>query len=164
MNRSNLILLIVAMILAVILHYPIQPKEEQQILTSIDPKRVDNIYIVRTPLPDIHLKKQQQQWYLQSQLADQTLVSKILGLLQSRSFQQFSSVGKSLEEYGLEQTQTRIRFNNTDLVFGKEEPLHSHRYVLYNQQIHLINNYYYYLLRSDISHFIDEKEQAKHSG
>lgn len=156
MGKTNTILLLLVLIQGLLLLYEPAVHNGQQPLTELDTTQIDHIYIVRKPLGDVHLQKTQQQWRLVSdnaRLANAQMIEKILGLLRSQSYQHFSSQDKDLSLFGLAHPQTTIRFNNTEIAFGAEEPLHSHRYILLDQQIHLINNYYYFLLRGDLSQF-----------
>jgi len=167
MNKINSILLFLVIVLALLVFYAPSstPKNKVQILTRLSKDQIQQIHIMRKSLPEIQLKKIQGDWQListQNQPANPEMISKILDLLTTRSYQHFSSVNKKLNRYGLEQADTIIRFNEMEISFGNEEPLHGHRYILFKQQIHLINNYYYYLLRSPITKLIHEKETAQH--
>ena len=154
------------------LWYEPQPSVSTQKLSALKAEQITTIDIIREPLIAIHLRKNETGWKIaseplpgesptnspvDSQAVNPKMLQRILGLLSSQSYQRFSSQGQDLNAYGLEQSQTQIRFNELEIIFGKEEPIHSRRYVLIGQEIHLINNFIYYLLRSDIKQFIDEK-------
>jgi len=61
----------------------------------------------------------------------------------------------NLEEFGLDPANTRLYLNDQEFQFGTTEPLSKHRYVQYQQTIHLIGDQITPLLRANAASFLD---------
>jgi hypothetical protein len=69
---------------------------------------------------------------------------------------EYSSEGKTLSEFGLDNSAIRVRFNGVEYALGKLNPINHYRYVLLDQRILLVNEVVYELLGRGIAGFIEE--------
>ncbi|HCC82032.1 MAG TPA: hypothetical protein DEQ25_12450, partial [Methylophaga sp.] len=90
--------------------------------------------------------------------ANQTRINLLLSLLQQPAHQQIPVTQTTdLAEFGLQQPELSLVFNEYHFAFGDTEPLSGYRYILHNQQIYLINDDISPLLGASASSFVDNR-------
>ncbi len=143
--RLNLILLLVASLLALLVWYA-QPRPPLP-LTEIDPNSVSRIEISDLAGRHILLQKQNGVWRTPEGSARQERIEQLLGICGTTSLEHFPATG-GLARYGLDPAAIRLTLNDEQLDFGATDPIHGWRYVLYRQRIHLIADGFYHHLNA----------------
>lgn len=161
-NLLNLILLgIVAVLVLVVVYEPGVEKKTRPPLTTIDKKTINKITIQRTGQATVTLEKQADNWVMQAPfhiLANKIKAETLLALVEQESFAQYPLKDLDVKTYGLDIPRASIIFNDAEQFdFGGTEPLNKRRYVRYNNQLYVINDYFYYQLMSPVTVFVDHK-------
>jgi len=161
-NLLNLILLgIVAVLVLVVVYEPGVEKKTQPPLTSIVKATINKVTIERTGQPSVTLEKQGDDWVMQTPfqiLANKIKVETLLALVEQESFAQYPLKDLDVKSYGLDIPRASIIFNDKERFdFGGTEPLNKRRYIRYNDNLHVINDYFYYQLMSPVTVFVDHK-------
>jgi len=112
-------------------------------VTSLSPATVTRIGIERDGQVAVVLERVDARWLLTAPLvlpADDFRVQALLGLLSARSHSGFRAAGNDLGEFGLAPPLARLRFDDVTLGVGNVEPLSGQRYVLSDDQVHVIED------------------------
>ena len=113
-------------------------------VTPLDGRQVRHILLTRGETPVVELQRGDAGWRLVSprrEIADDKVVTELLGLLSARSFRQLPATHDAAR-YGLRPPAAIVRFDDTELAFGAVEPVNHKRYVLGGGRIHLIHDRY----------------------
>jgi hypothetical protein len=124
----------------------------RNILTDTQPGKINRISIKHNKRV-IALKKDKGGWRMIEPINISTnsfRVDSILKLLKTASHGQYVIDDLDLEKYGLDQPATSIKFDDIEISFGITNPVSNYRYVKTNEKIHLIDDFYYPLLSSQI--------------
>jgi len=165
-NRLNLFLLIIILVLAALNFLP--SETDYRPLTSIAPDTIQSITISsrqrqlafrrqesnRNSNQDSH---QHSQWLSAAspgKAIDTETISKLLGILKTHSFRQFEKTEGNLAMFGLNTPQYQLTLDNLAILFGTSDPLQQHRYVLLNDKIHLISDLYLQFFLADEAFFL----------
>lgn len=155
------LLLLVAVIGLGIFFYT-RPEETAQIPQSISPMNTAAVQQIRVERPGkatIKLNKLGGDWKLTAPLeadADDGRVGSMLLLPQSGSDSSFKATNQNLEKFGLEPPQLTLHFDDRKFVIGDENPLNEEqRYVLYNNEVHLINGRLYQRLNAPMTYYVN---------
>ena len=100
---------------------------------------------------DIVIDKLNQKWHLAKPVvisANQFRIKTLLNLLSTISHAQYKVDDLDLKKYGFDEADTYISFNDTKIVFGIINPINNLRYVMMNNELHLIDDHHYPLLSS----------------
>jgi hypothetical protein len=156
---TNLLLLVVAVLL-VWLMTESKVADSAYITDKVQAAQVNQITIVRLEQQSIHLQRDQQ-WQLSQPVnvrANQTRINLLLSLLQQPVHQQIPVTQTTdLAEFGLQQPELSLVFNEYQFAFGDTEPLSGYRYILHNEQIYLVNDDISPLLGASASSFVDNR-------
>jgi len=170
--RSNLYLIVINLTLLIILLIGNVKTNNIISLTQFNPQLVTALTIHREDKNSLELVKQNQQWKLQQKNdvfidADNELVNSLLKLLNTPVHHSLQLTNQQWQKLSLQEpedipatakdSQSYIDINikttnksvNTRIIFGQEESLSLLRYIRIEQQVFLINSYYYYLLFRD---------------
>ncbi|MBE0438670.1 MAG: DUF4340 domain-containing protein [Gammaproteobacteria bacterium] len=130
-------------------------------LTSIARESISRITITRPNNDTILLTKQDNGWQLIQPLtakANDTRIQLILSLLSTASFAQLTPKDDTeLSRFELNDASPSVRLNDQLFQFGATETLSKHRYILYRDTIHLIDDHVTPLLNASASSFIDNR-------
>ena len=133
---------------------------EKNVLTSIPADDIKAIEI-RSGDKLINFLKLNEQWVFSNDSSvaiDQNKIQTMLKLLNTESFRQFENNTDNFKAFELINSKKHIRFNQTKVTFGTIDPVEQHRYVLTQDNIHLINDYYYQFLLADKNFFTAESQ------
>ncbi len=157
-NIINLGLLAVAALLASLVIW--EPGQQQETINKLSPLHnndINRIHIQRDALQDIQLEKQDGRWNMLTPYplsADINRIKALLALVNTRSYTKFTVEGRKLANYGLEPIQAQVSFNDSLFQFGKLENISKRRYVLLDEEIHLITDLFYHQLRTSAAQFV----------
>ena len=82
----------------------------------------------------------------------------MLDLLQTHSFRQFENTLQNRQAFGLDKRAYQISFNDLAIAFGSTDPVEQLRYVMVNNEIHLVNDQYYPFILADENIFIAQEK------
>lgn len=156
-NLLNLFMLLMLIALAVTAWFVYRDKSAITRLSSLEIAQVNNIVIPREH-DDIVLSKNGSTWRMEKPyalMAHDFRVQTLLGLLQTQVTQSYNSSELDLEQLGLNPPRASIRFNNTEIKFGKSNPVNNKRYILSDDQIYLIEDKLYPLVSAEAASLVN---------
>ncbi|MCW8830291.1 MAG: DUF4340 domain-containing protein [Gammaproteobacteria bacterium] len=149
---TNFLLLLLAVSLGLFLFTDDINQNGIRPLSSIEADSINHINIQHNQR-EIVLQKTGAEWQLTEPVnisANQFRIKTLLNLLGTDSHAQYNTDQLELNKYGLDEARTSIHFNQARFIFGIVNPMNNLRYVMYNQQLHLIDDHVYPLLSSQI--------------
>ena len=166
MNSRTLTNIILLLVLLSFIGFYVNNKNktaEVQRLTSLSLNEITDIHIPRDDNSSIVLQKEtlpngEALWNMIKPLsikAHQFRVNTLLSLSQSPIDESFDIGKLNLQHYALDKPRARIIFNNTEITFGKTNPLNNKRYLNSENKLVLINDETYPLVSSQAATFID---------
>jgi len=130
-----------------------------QKLSHLDIEEITRIKIRRSKDQDIiFLKENDGLWYMKkpySLKAHQFRITTLLSLTQTPVEKNYDASALDLSQYALDKPLAHIIFNNTEILFGKSNPLNNKRYFLAENKMALINDQIYPLASAQPSSFVD---------
>ena len=129
-------------------------------LTKLAPKDINKIVIEQPQQPNIILKRNKNGWEMLEPLhipANDILIDNLLSITTSNSHSRYSVSKVELDQFNLNTPDLKISFNDTTLAFGTTEPLGGSRYVLTNNEVHLITDRYTHLIRGKMTALVSPK-------
>ncbi len=160
-NRSlvNIAMVIILTIFIVIFYNKQNTSENFKHLTSLSTEEITNIKISRPDGKDIlFIKEPDNTWYMAKPYflkAHQFRVNTLLSLSQARVTKTYDIQSLDLSQYALDKPRASITFNNTEVRFGKNNPLNAMRYFLAEGKMTLLTDQVYPLVSAQASSFID---------
>lgn len=159
---TNLLLLLAVGVLTTvfILSDKQESKVELALLSDIDIATIKNISIHQNDKEDIVFNLQEQGWFITSPvkaLANMSRIDGMLHILKSRSFARIDAKDNRLKVYQLDPAILSLRMNSHELFFGTTEPLSDRRYVMFDNIIHLVNDYLFHQLRQSPMFFVSNR-------
>jgi len=161
-NSRNLlnIGMVVFLTIFIIIFYNIQNTPENiQKLSHLDIEEITRIKIHRSEEQDIiFLKEKNGLWHMKkpySLKAHQFRIATLLSLTQTPVEKSYNISSLDLSQYALDKPLAHIIFNDTEILFGKTNPLNNKRYFLAENKMALINDQIYPLASAQPSSFID---------
>jgi len=156
----NLVLFLAAIALGLLyLRQPDEPAATPEAISDINADAVISIRIERPDSETIELAKTDGDWRLVAPLAtdaEDGRVGSILLLPLSGSQSRFSATDERLDKFGLEPAQLTLYFDEEKFVVGDVNPLdEEQRYVLYNDEIHLIDGRLYQRLNAPLTYYVN---------
>ncbi len=164
MIRNSRSLLNVGMIifLAVfisVFYYSQNTEESIPRLSTLTLNEITNIRISRTDGNDIlFIKESDDIWYMIKPYylkAHQFRIKTLLSLTQATVTKKYDIKTLDLSQYALDKPRAQITFNNTEIRFGKTNPLNNMRYFLAEGKMTLLSDQVYPLVSAQASSFID---------
>ncbi len=129
-------------------------------LSTIDHNDIVQIKISRKDKEDFAFNKQGETWYMDSPQhfrANNSRINAMLRMLSVKSYSQLNSAEVDLETIGLADPAIVMKLNDHEFKFGKTEAIDLHRYILYNGEIHLTNDFLYHQLMTSAAFFADPR-------
>ena len=158
----NLVLFFVVLICSWFIYLQIE-KDQRGADTAYSEKVGDLMRSISIKLPDepeIVMQADGANWIMTKPVqakASTKALQQLTTILSEPIQAEYSSVGKVLSEFGLEDTAIRVRFNDVEYALGKLNPVNHYRYVLLDERILLVNEVVYELLSRGINGFIEEQ-------
>lgn len=168
MNSRTLTNIVLLLVLVAFIGFYINTKNKTnpvQRLTDLSINKIDTIRIPRDNNADIILQKTtspggKAEWNMlkpYSIKAHQFRVNTLLGLTQTPIEESYDSSTLNLQHYALDKPRARIIFNNTEISFGKSNPLNNKRYLKSANKLVLVNDQTYPLVSAQAATFVDLK-------
>ena len=160
--RLNLILLAIIAALATFLisTEEKQDSEKKIFISDIAAADIKHISLKRHGKDDINFVKQQHNWMMTSPYfvrASKYRITAMLKLLHEQSFAQFSRKELQLERFKLKPAAVLLHLDDQKFAFGGNNQIDKHRYVIYRDTVHLINDDLYPQLTQTAEFFISTK-------
>ncbi len=155
----NLFLLLVLAVFIFLLINKEQQLPESYKLTSLSLNDIHTIKIPRADGQPILLEKNNI-WIMKSPYqirAHQFRINTLLNISQLSSETQYDASQLKLSEYGLQPARASIVFNDTEIHFGKSNPVNGKRYLLNDNNLFLILDDTYPLVSAHATSLIDLK-------
>lgn len=162
----NFVLLLMVLGLAGLVWWQLQQQEQQAQSARLLPltfAEVNSILVERNlegVASKLELKREGEQWYLAQPVvaeANAIKLRQLVTLLDEKVEASYNRANKDLNTYGLASRELSVSFNGHQLVFGDTNPVSNHRYILNGEQIQLVNETIYSLLKEDWVNFISLK-------
>lgn len=153
---TNLLLLLLATGLGLFLFYEEMPQDEINKLTRLSATDINRIHIHHHQR-EIVLTKSDRQWRLTQPIeiaANQFRLKTLLSMLKTYSYAQYPTDELDMNKFGLANPESSITFNDSKIEFGILNPVSEYRYVKTGRQLHLIDDYFYPLISSQIGTLI----------
>ena len=163
-NRSfvNLLLFSFLMSAAGWFFYKNNQAVEVTRLTHLNINKINMILIPKDNGNDILFKKtkknNESQWVMIKPYqinAHQFRVNTLLSLTQTPVDKAYDTSDLNLADYSLDTPRARILFNNTEIFFGKSNPLNNKRYIMSNNKMALLLDQTYPLVSAQAASFVD---------
>ena len=171
LNRTNRVLLGLALLLSVLLWGPgaleqgplaewLNNKSQQtrstatDSLTQLKSTDITEIVLSAANRPAINLSKADQQWWLMTphkQLANPSKVAALLKLLESPIYTRFElATGLTTDDpspndsFIVNRTSVSVAFNDLTIGFGQRHPVGQRRYLILGNETALVDDYYFH--------------------
>jgi hypothetical protein len=129
-------------------------------LTSLPTDRVTTIQIDRDGNTVARLQREGERWRVEIPInaaADTFRVQTLLGLARARSKVGFRAAGNDLTQYGLQPPRATVHFDSTVLFVGDTDPVDGHRYVMSDEQVHLLEDNWFSQIFGDGTAWLDPR-------
>ena len=124
---------------------------EPEKVSKLNTAEISQILITIGSDKPIILKQTNKQWRIVKPIdiaANEVQVFALLGLLNTISYGQYEVAEADLAKYGLSSPSMTISFNQNRIAIGDEDSVQHHRYILFNNTIHLIRDNYSNIAKS----------------
>jgi len=145
----NVMLLALVVVLALIAW--LEPGTKKPVtlpsLLSLSADQVERIRLVAAADRHIDITRGDHGWMISYPIhvaANDFRVDTILQLTQAHSYAHYPAAAQALAPFGLDPPHSEIRLNDVTVAFGDDEPIHQRRYVRVGEQVHLIDERYFY--------------------
>lgn len=141
----NLVLVVVAALLALIVFYQpgIEPEQTPPPLTSADTEQIDTIRRIQEGREELRLERKEEGWFITAPIqatANPAKVKAFLEIAQAPSHSHYSIKEMDLSLVGLEPPKASLYLNDLAIDIGTTEPLNQRRYVRLGEVVHLIDD------------------------
>ena len=160
-NLLNVVILLGVFVLAVIAIYPGTQPEPPPPMVQLLPfskAEIHTFNIHSHDKPVLRFAKEDQQWFMIEPLrirASDYLVNTLLDIVQQPSATQLAVDKNNLAKYGLDSPRYGLEFNEFPLAIGATDPIHQRRYVMAQDAVYLIEDYFSHLLMEGEGALID---------
>ena len=127
-------------------------------ISKLNSTDINQILITINSDKRIELKQTNKQWRIIEPIdiaANDVQVFTLLGLLNTISYGQYKVAEADLAKYGLDPPSVTVSFNQNSFAIGDEDPVQHHRYILFNNTVHLIRDNYSSIAKSAPSGLIN---------
>ena len=153
----NLGLLGIILVLVLFVVYSDEEVVEESIpISNIDPESINQIEVQRRDLKDFIFIKEGENWFMQSPLsvkANPARINTMLRLLNSQSHAQLNA--SELQRYALDEPSIVLKLNDQHFAFGSTDAIDQRRYVLYDNTVHLTDDFLFQQLNTNAAFFAD---------
>ncbi len=137
-----------------------QTVSEVKHLTNIDASTIMKIDVERKDLKNFSFEKKGDDWYMQSPMQFRANVSRINAMLRMLQVESHGSLNPDeidLSRFELDDPKIIMKLDNHEFQFGNTDAIDQRRYVLFENKIHLVNDFLYQQLMTNAAFFADSK-------
>ncbi len=156
----NLLLLLAVAALGML--YYSQPAEKTDTPPTVSNMDSDNVTSIRVERPDaatIELEKTDGDWRLTAPIkadAEDSRVASVLLLPMITSESRYPATDQKLDRFGLSPPQLTLQFDNQTFIVGDKNPLNEEqRYLLHDEQIHVIDGRLHQRLSAPLNYYVN---------
>lgn len=152
----NLLLLVCVSLVASYIFFSTS-KPDTSMLSTLEIDSIEKIVISR-PSRYIEFRKNNQDWYMTKPYeikAHNFRVNHILKILNQISNENYEADTLDLSQYKLDPANASLYFNDHEIRFGNTNPVSGKRYLLSDNQVHLLFEDVYTLISAQATSFID---------
>lgn len=158
----NLGLLVLVGVLAALVYMQpgIEGEPPKETLTDLSPARIERVGITREDGERVVFSRGASGWEIVEPIrarANEFRIKPLLELARAESHSRFGAVEAELAQYHLDRPLAVLRLNGVVLRFGETEPIDHRRYVMVGDTVHLIEDRYYYRVRSPLPNFVSPR-------
>ncbi len=151
-NIHKLNLILGLLVLALLVFSLQQKQNEYEPLSVHQAADISKIKLI-SKHRQLEFSKQNNLWFLSNspeKPVQQAHIEKLLGILKTHSYRQFENDENNQKAFGLNAASGKMILNDMQILYGTTDPTTDKRYILFNNQIHLITDLYYqYLLAGE---------------
>jgi hypothetical protein len=157
----NIVIAAAVIVLAVIAFYPgnkPEPPPPMVQLLPLNKADINQLNIHSHDKPVLRFSKQDQQWFMTDPIkvrASKHRIDTLLDLLRQPSSTKLSVDKNNLAKFGLDTPRYGLEFNGYSMTIGDTEPLHKRRYVMAQDTVYVIEDYFSHLLMEGEGALID---------
>lgn len=155
-TRINLLLALLAGVLATLLSWPGDGPVDGDRLTDLAPERITTVRVERARRLSLALQRDAGNWRLthpRDAAADGRRVNQLLAIALARVTQRFPVDGDDAR-FGTAAPAAVLQLNDRRLAFGARDPTQRSRYVRVGDEICVIDDLYFNLLTLPAKHFV----------
>jgi len=158
----NLLLLTLVAVLAAFLYFV--PRAEPQappVISTIAADSIDQISVSRSGLPELRFSRLADGWQMLAPVTAPALPNRIkamLDLLHAGSHAQYDPAELDQDASGLRNPAVILKLNEHEFRFGNATALADGRYLLFHNQVHLINDGLYQQLQQPPEFFVQRSK------
>lgn len=127
-------------------------------ISQLNPEKIHRIEIISADQNTIQFIKKDHNWFIKTISeeipVDYNKIDYLFKLLNTDSLERFPASKEQLSQYHLSNPRISVKFDNFPIAFGDSEPLKHRRYLLIDNQVHLINDLYYHFLLQPASTYL----------
>lgn len=134
--------------------------DEFIILSKIDPNNIEKIKIQRKALDTLSFNKKEGKWYIDLPFkfkANPNRIESILNLLTTKSYKKLKLDEVDIAQFDLREPRVILTLNNYEFSFGTTNPIDQKRYILFDQEIYLTNDFLFPQLMVSFEFFLETK-------
>jgi hypothetical protein len=154
-TQANLALAACALVLLAVDRWPVDSTQAAT-LTNLSPTTATTLRIERGRELRLAFQRAGEAWRLvhpRSAAADEDRVAQLLAVARAPVLQRFPA-GPDLAQFGLDSPTAVLQIDDTRLTFGDRDPTQHYRYVLFDDEVRVIDDVYFNLLSLPAQHFV----------
>lgn len=157
----NIVIFFAVIVLGVLAFYPGEQNEQHKPgvrLTSLNKADIQFLAIHGLSETTVQFNKQQSGWYMSKPVhakASEHRINTLLDVVEQTSHSQYQVPKDNLAKYGLAQPKYTLEFNNHLIAIGQNEPIKQRRYVLFENTVHIIDDFFSHLFSQSPATLID---------
>jgi len=154
------LLVFIVFLSAILLISENETEQELPRLSTIDSNDIVQIKILRKDLDNFIFNKQGKTWYMNFPLqfrANNARINAMLRMLKAESHGQLNPAEVELERFDLADPIVTMNLSDHMFTFGNTDAIDQRRYVLFNNTIHMVNDFLYQQLMTNAAFFADTK-------
>ena len=157
----NILLLIFVILLSIIILSDKDNIESQtSSLSTLDPNTISTIEIQRKNLETLSFNKSDDKWEIISPVqiqANLIRIASILNILRTKSYKEIKLNDVDIAQFDLRDPKVILKLDQNNFQFGTTNPIDQKRYVLFDETIHLIDDYLFAQLMVNVYFFAENK-------
>lgn len=137
-----------------------EPAQERARLTTLQPGQIERIGFAPRIGEAIDFARQDTTWFITSPVearADGARLESLLEILSAPSHAHFPARELDLAQFELADPRRVLILNGQRMSFGNTDPVNRRRYVLFDDQVHLITDLFYHYLITDLPSYVDPR-------
>ena len=160
MINLGLAALVVLLAAALFLFKPAAEGEPARLAAGLDRNTINRIAVQRQGLDDLILEKQGADWFMRAPLAiraNRARVNSLLRLPETESHAVLDPAVHAPDRFGLAQPAVMMKLNEHQFRFGGTDAIDRRRYILFQDRIHLTDDFLYPQLTANAAFFAELK-------